>query len=81
MHVELNDTRKRNEEKRGKVLKPFIYKEIDFPVISKERGRKHSGKFSRSNRRSVHSVSNYRHIILLKIMLGCYINLDKNGLS
>jgi len=53
MHVELNDTRKRNEEKRGKVLKPFIYKEIDFPVISKERGRKHSGKFPRSNRRSV----------------------------
>lgn len=57
MHVELNDTRKRNEEKRGKVLKPFIYKEIDFPVISKERGRKHSGKFSRSNKRYVQGES------------------------
>lgn len=46
MHVELNETRKRNEEKKGKMLKPFIYKEIDFPAISKERTRKHSGKLT-----------------------------------
>ncbi|CAH1129083.1 unnamed protein product [Ceutorhynchus assimilis] len=42
MHLELNETRKRNEEKKGRNYKPFIYKEIDFPAISKERTRKHS---------------------------------------
>ncbi|XP_066260794.1 PAN2-PAN3 deadenylation complex catalytic subunit PAN2 [Euwallacea similis] len=42
MHVELSETRKRNEEKKGRPPKPFVYKEIDFPVISNERTRKHS---------------------------------------
>lgn len=46
MHVELNETRKRNEEKKEKFCKPFIYKEIDFPAISKDRARKHSGKYN-----------------------------------
>ncbi|XP_050298405.1 PAN2-PAN3 deadenylation complex catalytic subunit PAN2 isoform X2 [Anthonomus grandis grandis] len=42
MHVELNETRKRIEEKKGKSHKSFVYKEIDFPAISNERTRKHS---------------------------------------
>ncbi|XP_060522024.1 PAN2-PAN3 deadenylation complex catalytic subunit PAN2 [Cylas formicarius] len=37
MHVELNETRKHKEEAKAKLSKPFIYKEIDFPLISKEK--------------------------------------------
>ncbi|XP_076249943.1 PAN2-PAN3 deadenylation complex catalytic subunit PAN2 isoform X1 [Rhynchophorus ferrugineus] len=45
MHVELNETRKRNEEKKGKPSKSFIYKEVDFPAITNEK-TKHERKQS-----------------------------------
>ncbi|XP_019760308.1 PAN2-PAN3 deadenylation complex catalytic subunit PAN2 isoform X1 [Dendroctonus ponderosae] len=63
MHVELNETRKRNEEKKEKFCKPFIYKEIDFPAISKERARKHSAaevsnEIEEEKREDVSDISN-----------------------
>lgn len=42
MHVELVETKKREDRKISR--KPFLYKEIDFPTISSEKSkeRKHS---------------------------------------
>lgn len=66
MHVELNDTRKYNEEKKGKPPKPFIYKEVDFPAISKEKNkneRKHSAaeitdELEEERREDISEISN-----------------------